>query len=357
MSDRSDFARLATSAPRWGRSKFSVAVLATIFCLPGMVQVASADGEWDFFVTPKWMTRIGDVKMQRLARDFQGNIFYDVGREKQNDSGFGFEVGTRFQIGNALGHKVYGRLLYNHLEVDGSRAGGGTVETFLLFPGFGVAGTNQLSNPNGYAIGGNNRHNYRSSYEYERHGFEGSVGLDMEFGRTEVYPWVGVRVGLIELDDKFKANVPIVGFPVQALYTTRTDVTSAGAFFGVDISHKLTETFSAFGHYKIGIDGNRAETDAKFRFSFPGFTDVQRISVTNEQATPWAYGEIGVRFQYGWFKSQLSVFGEHGSYAPDFRVPGGGERAFVEGQRETTYGIKFEVKADINAIFRPQRLY
>lgn len=274
--------------------------------------------------------------VQRIARDFGGMIFYDLGNETQNGSGAGFNVGVRVPINTSFfGYKSYLNFAYNYLRLQGDGSGGqATTPTFILFPGLGVGTT-----PAGFAAGGT-PFSYQYDFTQQRHGGEIAAGFEIERGPVEFYPWAGVRFASNSVEDTYTVSRPLP-VPINATYMTDSNVNSLGIFVGLSVSvQPQGSPVEFFTQGRVGVDSNWAKSDVTFNIVFPGTNETQQVSLSDQKFTPYLFLETGVKVKVGAVQLAVSGFVEHGGYAPNISIPGGGASPVLHGETQTNYGGK-----------------
>jgi hypothetical protein len=290
-------------------------------------------------------TRRVTGNVQRIARDSGGTIFYDLGNEKQNGSGAGFNVGVRVPIGTQFfGQKSYLNFGYNYLRVTGDGSGGqASTANFISFPGLGVG-----ANPNGFFAAGTMPFSYQYDFTQQRHGGEIAAGFEIEQGPVEFYPWAGVRFGSNSVEDTYSVSRPSP-VPINATYMTDSNVNSLGIFVGLSVSvQPQGSPIELFTQGRVGVDSNWAKSDVSFNIVFPGTNETQQVSLSQQKFTPYLFLETGVKVKLGVVQATVSGFAEHGGYAPSISIPGGGVSPVLQGETETNYGGKFSVTARFN---------
>lgn len=283
--------------------------------------------------------------VQRIARDSGGTIFYDLGNEKQNGSGAGFNVGVRVPIGTQFfGQKSYVNFGYNYLRVTGDGSGGqASTTSFISFPGLGVG-----ANPNGFFAAGTMPFSYQYDFTQQRHGGEIAAGFEIEQGPVEFYPWAGVRFGSNSVEDTYSVSRPMP-VPINATYMTDSNVSSLGIFIGLSVSVQPEGSpIEFFTQGRVGVDSNWAKSDVNFNIVFPGTNETQQVSLSEQKFTPYLFLETGVKVKLGVVQANVSGFVEHGGYAPNISIPGGGASPVLQGETQTNYGGKLSLTARFN---------
>lgn len=309
--------------------------------LPGGASPATSEGvTFEFAARGNARSVTGNV--QRLARDQGGTIYYDLGNEKQNGSGAGFNVGARIPINTQFfGFKSYINVAYNYLSVKGDGSGGqATTADFILFPGLGVG-----ANPNGFAAGGGMPFGYRYDFTQQRHGGEIAAGFEIEQGPVEFYPWAGVRFGSNSVEDRYTVSRPLP-VPINATYTTDSRGNSVGVFAGLSVSVQPQRSpVEYFVQGRAGVDSNWVKSDVNFNIVFPGTDETQQTSVSQQKFTPYLFLETGFKVKLGVLQATVAGSVEHGGYAASVSIPGGGAPPVLKGETETNYGGRISLTA------------